>query len=130
MSVHACVNQDKKLGAPIQACSCAELLIVYTSSFAPACSPPLHLHKFSAGKLLVAFTLVQSTTILSNGLSSSLHLHESMTYVYLLDLLTALCDGVSGEELLGSRFVKIVHVLYSLIVSTKHPTYTNHTLSV
>ena len=39
VSVHARVNQDRKLGAPIQACSCAELLIVYTSSFTPACSP-------------------------------------------------------------------------------------------
>ena len=29
VSVHACANQDMELGAPIQACSCAELLIVY-----------------------------------------------------------------------------------------------------
>ena len=65
VSVHACANQDMELGAPIQACSCAELLIVYkVASLLHA--PPLHLHKFSAGKLLVAFTLVQSTTVLSS----------------------------------------------------------------
>ena len=39
VSVHACANQDMELGAPIQACSCAELLVVYISSFTPACSP-------------------------------------------------------------------------------------------
>ena len=40
VSVHACANHNREFGAPIQACSCAELLIVYTSSFATACSGP------------------------------------------------------------------------------------------
>ena len=64
VSVHACANQDMELGASIQACSCAELLIVYTSSFAPACSPHCICISLVPGSFFVAFTLVQCTTVL------------------------------------------------------------------
>ena len=96
VSVHACANQDMELGAPIQACSCEELLIVYkVASLLHA--PPLHLHKFSAGKLLVAFTLVQCTTVLSSIVSWA-HCIYMNPWRRSDSSLTALCDSVSSEE--------------------------------
>ena len=95
VSVHACANHDMELGAPIQACSCAELLIVYTSS-SLLHAPPLNLHKFSAGKLLVAFTLVQCTTVLSS-IGSRAHCIYMNPWRRSVSL-KAVCDSISGEE--------------------------------